>query len=114
MSAKVSARMAVRFRNPLMAGKSDGKKKSTDVYGDMPTLDYNCNITGCSKTVNTEEENIDLPCNCDRPASAVFCSKCGHIFTGHMRKICQRHPKVIHLMDKEECPRCKCKAMKEY
>ncbi|XP_039253754.1 uncharacterized protein LOC120330859 [Styela clava] len=111
MCAKVSSRMAIRFKNPLMSGDCETENISANVCDDLPKLDYNQNLI--QKTADNEDSS-SLICNCDRPVSAVFCLKCGHIFTGRMRKICQRHPKVIHLMDSSHCPSCRGTALKEY
>ncbi|KAL3194144.1 hypothetical protein MRX96_016285 [Rhipicephalus microplus] len=45
-------------------------------------------------------------CLCNRPMTVVFCGTCCCSFKGRVQRSCGEHPKVIHLMDTDKCPKC--------
>ncbi len=84
-------------------------------------------------TFGREENQTD--CKCERPSKNIICRKCGHIFKvfiifvvffykqnlisfifskGRCRMACDKHPKVVYLMDIEACLKCNCRDLKEF
>ncbi|KAL1417109.1 hypothetical protein MTO96_027162 [Rhipicephalus appendiculatus] len=45
-------------------------------------------------------------CLCNRPLAFIFCGTCGSTYKGRVRKPCQEHPGLVHLMDMDQCPKC--------
>ena len=56
--------------------------------------------------MNTE---LVKSCICNDVARIIKCNWCGHELKARIRRICEKHPRVIHLMGIVVCPKCKCK-----
>ncbi|CAB4001468.1 Hypothetical predicted protein [Paramuricea clavata] len=46
-------------------------------------------------------------CTCRQDPKTIQCHWCGYSVVGRVRKICQMHPRIIHLMDMVVCPKCR-------
>ena len=52
---------------------------------------------------------MNTQCICNDVARIIKCNWCGYELKARIRRICEKHPRIIHLVDIVVCPRCKCK-----
>ncbi|VDD95474.1 unnamed protein product [Enterobius vermicularis] len=67
-----------------------------------------------SQLLPTSQGQLDTKtCICNRPATRVYCLKCGHHCHGRVRKVCSLHRNRMDLMDIRQCWNCQSKDLWE-
>uniref|UniRef100_A0A6M2CUX6 Protein ovary overexpressed n=1 Tax=Rhipicephalus microplus TaxID=6941 RepID=A0A6M2CUX6_RHIMP len=93
---------------------SDRCRQSLHLFFGCNRLKFLCDHSGLSHLFIFFVLSVYVPCSqaseqsclCNRPMTVVFCGTCCCSFKGRAQRSCGEHPKVIHLMDTDKCPKC--------